>query len=72
MLIYEVSKKAMNEECNGDLMEAIKQGWYVAYDEERIRKAHNFGHGTMADMKRYMKNNKAYCIFYDAENCVRL
>lgn len=36
---------------------------YTIWTAERIKKAFNFGHGTMNDLKKYMENNKQFAIF---------
>lgn len=38
--------------------EAIDKGNYNKWNESRIRRAFNFGNGTMKDFERYMKDNK--------------
>lgn len=40
------------------LREAIEDGFYDAYTEERIKLAFNFENGTLADLKRFCKENK--------------
>lgn len=41
--------------------EAIKAGYFRAWTAERIKKAFNFGNGTMKDFNEYTENNKKYC-----------
>lgn len=41
------------------VLNAIKAGCYMPYDECRIKKAFNFGKGTLADLKRFAKANKS-------------
>ena len=57
----EISKKKIKE--LGRVRLAVEKKWYTVWDEDRIRKAFNFGNGTMVDFKRYMENNKPYCVF---------
>lgn len=40
------------------LREAIADGFYDAYTEERIKLAFNLGSGTLSDFKRFCKENK--------------
>ena len=44
-----------------------RAGLWSEWTPERIRGAFNFGHGTMAELKEYAKNNKMYCSLYDTE-----
>lgn len=40
-----------------NIREAIVDGFYSPYNELRIKRAFNFGNGTMEDLKRFAKNN---------------
>ena len=40
-----------------------KSGLKRAWTTEQIKKAFNSGRGTISDFKKYMKNNKNFCIF---------
>lgn len=40
---------------------------YNYWTMERVRDAFNFGHGTVKDFERYMKDNKRYCRFERVE-----
>lgn len=33
------------------------------WDEERVKKAFNFGHGTIENLKEYAENNRQFCTF---------
>ena len=33
------------------------------WDEERVKKAFNFGQGTIENLKEYAENNKQFCTF---------
>ena len=39
------------------ILTAIKNGCWDAYDEERIKKAYNFGNGTFTDFQVHALNN---------------
>ena len=66
-MYYEVGKKLLMQKYGKadrtTAKEAIKDGFLNAWTPERIRGAFNFGNGTESDFKRYMDNNKEYCIF---------
>lgn len=40
-------------------------GWYSLWGAEKIKGAFNFGHGTIADLKRYTANNRGNTTFID-------
>ena len=42
---------------------SLKNGDFNIWDDERIKKAFNFGNGTRQDFFEYMKNNKKYVRF---------
>lgn len=67
VMIYEISKNILNRRYNGDTPEARKQaiseGFFVNWSKERIKNAFNNGNGTESDLKRYMNDNKQYCVF---------
>ena len=52
----EISKKYNKKE-------SIEKGMYNIWDNKRIKRAFNFGNGTMKDFKRYMKDNNQNCYF---------
>lgn len=66
-MTYEISKDILNKKYNGDTpasrQKAINEGFFIAWTEELIRNAFSFGNGTEADFKRYMNDNKHYCVF---------
>ena len=68
MKILELSCKYAKEFYNNNYQKMIIKNDGELYDDNRIRKAFNFGFGTIEDFKRYMENNKQYCRFYDIEN----
>lgn len=67
VMIYEIDKNVLNNIYNGDTPEArqqaINDGFFIDWTEKRIKNAFNFGNGTEADLKRYMNDNKQYCVF---------
>lgn len=62
-MILEFSRKILREEYNGDIKAMQQAEYFSAWTPERIKRAFNFGNGTEADLRRYMENNKRYCIF---------
>lgn len=66
-MICEISKKILNEVYGGDTKEtrekAIKDGYFMEWTKERIKNAFKAGNGTEKDLKRYMNDNKQYCVF---------
>lgn len=68
MMVYELCRKDLREEFKNDAKKMIRGKMYILWDEERVKHAFNFGNGTMKDFKRYMKDNKIYCRYYDAES----
>jgi hypothetical protein len=40
----------------------------VLFDDVQIKKAFNFGNGSIKDFKEYINNNKSYCKYYDLIN----
>ena len=48
---------------NGNISEILKRKCYILRDNNFIKNAFQFGHGTMKDFKRYMKDNRIYCIW---------
>ena len=59
-MIYEVYKKWA--EKYGCIDGAIKKGFCIIWDSERIKKAFNNGNGKK-DFNRYKKDNSKYCYF---------
>lgn len=66
-MLYEISKNILNRMYGGDIPEtrqkAIADGYFLEWTKERIKNAFNNGNGTDADLKRYMRDNKQYCVF---------
>ena len=58
MLVIEATKKGYK-----NINDAIKDGCYNLWNDERIKAAFNFGKGEEKHMIRYMKENKKYCYF---------
>lgn len=65
MLLYEIDRSDIRK-C-GSVKAAINAGWYIPRNDEFIKHAFNFGHGTINDMNRYMKDNSCFCVWIDAE-----
>ena len=43
----------------GSIEECTEKGYFWYWDEAKIGRAFNFGKGTIADMKTFIRNNKA-------------
>lgn len=68
MKILELDRKEAREIYNNNYKKMISQNDGVLYDDERIKKAFNFGRGTINDLQRYINNNRQYCRYYDIED----
>ena len=68
MKILELDRKEAREIYNNNYKKMIAQNDGVLYDDERIKKAFNFGRGTINDLQRYINNNRQYCRYYDIED----
>lgn len=69
-MIIEVCKKGdpyLKQYYNNDPLAMVKAEDGLSWDAERIRSAFNFGHGTEKDLRRYIADNKRFCMFYDTE-----
>lgn len=64
-MIIEISRNLLNRKCNGDIKKAVAAGYYTTWTTERIKGAFNNGNGTEKDLKRYMHDNKKYCVFME-------
>ena len=49
----------------GSIENAIKEGFYTVWTQDKIRKAFNFGNGTQKDFERHKDNNKTLCVFME-------
>ena len=65
MKLYEIYRKYIRE--FGSIAEVIKQEYYIPRDDEFVKKAFSAGHGTKADMNRYMRDNASLCIWVNPE-----
>lgn len=72
MLVLEISKKYCKTFYNNSVKEVIKQKDGVIFDDYTIKKGFNNGNGTVKDLKRYIKDNKQYCYYFDLEKAVFL
>lgn len=68
MKICMLDRKDCRKSYNGNFLKMIEADQYMEFDDERIRRAFNFGNGTEKDMERFMEDNKCDFRFYDAEN----
>lgn len=60
-MIFEINKKYVEKFGNAE--EAIKEGYFIEWNDKSIKEAFNNGNGTMNHFKNYMTNNKATCIY---------
>ena len=67
MMILELDKKYCREQYKGNKKQMIEQQDGLIWDDERIRHAFSFGHGTEKDLRRYINDNKCYAWFYDMQ-----
>lgn len=66
MKVFEIDK-ADYKKCGGNLQKIISEGLYIERNSEFVKNAFNFGNGTEKDFARYIKDNRIFCKFYDAE-----
>ena len=65
MMVIEIGRKYLRDFYNGNLKECVSAMDGVIWDENTIRAAFNLGNGTKEDFKRYMDDNKKYCIYVE-------
>ena len=64
-MIIEICNQAIRET---GIKQAIKDGFFMIWDEARIKSAFSFGRGTMEDFNRYKKDNSPrYCTIIDID-----
>ena len=63
-MIIEVNKKYIKQ--FGTVQNAVKEGYCIEWNLERITNAFNCGNGTMKDLKRYIRDNSKICMFINA------
>lgn len=63
MVVLEIGKGYLRKEYNNNIKQALLNRDYLVWDKDRIKHAFNFGNGTEKDLKRYVKDNRQYCIF---------
>lgn len=68
MAILELYRRFCREEYNGNFDKMVEEKDGIIFDDERIKRAFNFGNGTAEDMKKHMRNNNMYCRYYDMES----
>ena len=63
----EIDRAYLKEHYKGNVSEYIRQerGFAFHWTEEKIKRAFNFGNGTMKDFKRFIHNNKKYSYFVE-------
>lgn len=64
-MIFEVGKNYVNTEYSGDLSACIAERDGIEWTPARIKAAFNFGNGTAADFRRYIKDNAKYAYFIE-------
>ena len=55
-----------------DAKKNYQKGLFSEWTPERIKRAFNDGAGTLSDLKKYAKNNRAFCVVVDTEKGVIL
>ena len=68
MEVLELSKNYCKKFYNGSFDKMIEEKDGIIFDNKVIKSAFNSGNGTKKDFKRYMKNNKVFCKYYDLKN----
>lgn len=68
MKVLELSKNYIKKFYNNNFDKAIEALDGVLYDDERIKHAFNFGHGSDSDLIEHIKWNRPYCKYYDLIN----
>ena len=63
MKVYELYKPTLQQQYHGNIETMIKDEMYILWDEERIKRAFNFGNGTIKEFNRYMEANKNLCLY---------
>lgn len=43
------------------------EGWYSIWDEQKIKHAFSFGHGTISNLDEHAKRNRQYCTIINLE-----
>ena len=64
-MIIEISKSYLKREYDNDISALIDAEDYITFTNERIKSAFRNGNGTMDDMRRWMCENSAYCIYME-------
>lgn len=62
-MIIEFYRRWLRDDYHGDIEAMERDGCYFDWTPERIKQAFKSGHGTEEDLRKYMENNKCYCIF---------
>ena len=64
-MIIEIDKKILKTECNNNIEIALKDGWFLDWNPERVKSAFAFGKGTIKDLNRYINDNKQFAVFIE-------
>ncbi len=62
-MILEFDRATLRTEYHGNIKAMEQAGDFLDWTPARIKHAFNFGNGTEKDLRRYMKDNKQFCIF---------
>lgn len=64
-MILEIGRKYLRDFYNNNLAKAVKEKDGVKWDDEKIKKAFNFGNGTRKHFEEYRRNNAQFCIYVE-------
>ena len=65
MLLYELYKPNIRK--YGSVEKLIELELYIERDDEFVKNAFNRGRGTKQSMNEYMRDNRNFCVWIDAE-----
>ena len=66
-MVIEIDKRFLKEDYNNNIKKCVVAGDFLEWTPEKIKSAFNFNNGTIKDLKRYMRDNKCYCLFLDSD-----
>lgn len=69
MKIIELSKNCCKRFYDGNYHKMIESMDGIIFDDKRIKEAFCFHNGKAEDFLIYVKNNRAYCRYFDLINC---
>ena len=64
-MILEIGRKYLRDFYNNNLAQAVKEKDGVKWDDEKIKKAVNFGNGTRKHFEECRRNNAQFCIYVE-------